>query len=278
MRNSTVEFERVTGAIGAEICNIDLTQTLPEQTTLELRQTLNEHGVIFFRNQKLTPEQYIAFARTFGELTVSKFIPAVPGYPEVAEIRKEADQSDNIGGDWHTDQADRPNPIMGTMLLAHELPKFGGDTLFANLSAVFETLSDGLKRTLEGMRAVHSHDYLMAQSKAKAGDMNIIKVASGGQEAVHPVVMTHPETGRKILYVNPGYTYRFDGWTREESQSLLSYLFQHAQQPEFACRFHWTEGSLAFWDNRQTWHYAVNDYHGQRRLMHRIMVKDRPRQ
>ncbi len=273
MRNSTIEIEPVTGYVGAEIQNIDLSRPHDNNIYREIRQALCDHGVIFFRDQKLTSQQYLAFAKHFGELTVSPIMPLVEGFPQIAEVRKEAEQRDNIGGDWHTDQAYRKRPIMGTMLLARELPSRGGDTLFTNMAAAYAFLSDGLKKTLEGLRAVHSQDFLMATSRAQAGDMNVAKMQLKETEAAHPVVTTHPETGRKILYVNPGYTSHFEGWTRRESEPLLNFLYQHALTPEFGCRFHWREGSLAFWDNRQTWHYAANDYHGERRLMHRIMVQ-----
>ena len=272
MPSRAIAIEPLTGVIGAEVGNVSLALPLETEVYGEIREALNKYGVIFFRDQDINVEQYRYFAERFGTLTISPSTPAVAGFPQVAEIRKEPQDRDNIGGDWHTDQADRPNPIMGTMLLAMEIPASGGDTLFANMAAAYDALSPGLQATLSGMRAIHSHDYLMAQSKSQSGDMKIIPTAKSGQCSTHPVVIEHPETGRKVLYVNPGYTYQFEGWTRAESRPLLEHLFRQALQPEFTCRFRWRQHSLAFWDNRQTWHYAVNDYHGQRRLMYRIMV------
>jgi taurine dioxygenase len=272
MNYNRIEIEPVSSALGAEISRVDLSTPLADATYLEIRQALSEYGVIFFRDQKLTPEQYVAFGERFGELKVSAVIPLLPGHPKIAELRKEPDQRTNIGDKWHTDQAYRDVPTMGTILLAREVPARGGDTLFINMSSVFETLSEGMQRTLEGMRALHSHAFILQNAGAHGSDHRFVDIEKGNEVAVHPVVTRHPETGRKVLFVNPGYTVRFEGWTQSESESLLNYLYQRAQRPEFGCRFRWREGSIAFWDNRQTWHYAANDYHGQRRVMHRLVV------
>jgi taurine dioxygenase len=194
----------------------------------------------------------------------------------IAEVRKEPEQQRNIGNGWHTDHSYDEAPALGSMLYAREVPKTGGDTLFASMYAAYDALSDGLKATLEGLRALHSSRHVFgATAAARRGDLNgrIRNPEFATQDAIHPVVIRHPDTGRKVLYVNPGFTLRFDGWTEEESRPLLDYLYRHAARPEFTCRFQWREGSLAFWDNRSTWHFAVNDYHGERRLLHRITIE-----
>ena len=242
-----------------------------------LRAALRDHGVIFFREQRLTPEQHIEFARQWADIDVNRFFTPVPGYPEIAEVRKEPDQVTNIGGGWHTDHSYDLEPAMGSILLARELPPRGGDTLFASMTAAFDALSPGLKRMLRGMSAVHSSQHVFGarsgysknpEIKGRIG--NADKVTA---DVVHPVVIRHPESGREVLYVNSAFTLRFEDWTAQESEPLLQYLYRHASKPEFTCRFQWSEGAIAFWDNRSTWHYALNDYHGNRRLMHRITVR-----
>jgi taurine dioxygenase len=245
----------------------------------EIRHAFGEYGVIFFRDQQLTPEQHLAFARCFGGIDINRFFSTVPGYPMIAEVRKEPEQRRNIGNGWHTDHSYDVAPALGSMLYAREVPKTGGDTLFASMYAAYDALSDGLKTTLDGLKARHSSRHVFgATADARRGDLRgrIGNPELATQDAVHPVIIRHPETGRKALYVNPGFTLGFDGWTEEESRPLLDYLYRHAVRPEFTCRFHWREGSLALWDNRSTWHFAVNDYHGERRLLHRITIEGVP--
>src|SRR6266567_4311804 len=236
--------------VGAEILDVDLADSLPEPTVDAIRRALFQNGVVFFRDQKLTPEQHVAFAQRFGEININRFFKAVDGHPMIAEVRKEPEQKGNIGGGWHTDHSYDQAPAMGSILYAREVPETGGDTLFASMYAAYDALGD-----LKGR-------YLNPEAAQ--------------QDAVHPVVVRHPGSGRKALYVNAAFTVRIDGWTDEESQPFLRYLYQHAARPEFSYRFQWREGSIAFWDNRCTWHYALNDYHGQRRLMHRITVEGVP--
>lgn len=266
--------------LGAEILGVDLTSLSDEQFD-DIRQTYFDHGVIFFRDQNLTPEQHIAFANRWGEINVNRFFQPVDGYPMIAEVRKEPTQKKNIGGAWHTDHSYDLAPAMGSILYAREVPDSGGDTLFANMYLAYEALSDGLKQTLEGLNAVHSSRHVFGANTQYTDDASGLKGRYNNpelatQDAVHPAVIRHPNSGRKALYVNPGFTLRFDGWTDEESKPLLNYLYQHAVRPEFTCRFKWQNGSIAFWDNRATMHYALNDYHGQRRLMHRITVEGVP--
>lgn len=278
MRNHRLDISPTSGALGAVIEGVDLAGPIDDGAIGEMREALNEHGVIFFRNQKLSPEQHIAFAERFGRIDINRFFKAAAGYPQIAEVRKEPDQKVNIGGGWHTDHSYDQEPALGSILLARETPTRGGDTLFACMNRAYEALSDGLKQTLEGLRAVHSsrHVFGAASAYVKETDGRLGNTDAATQDAVHPVVMRHPESGKKILYVNSAFTTHFVGWTQKESAPLLNFLYEHAAHPEFQCRFQWQEGSIAFWDNRSTWHYAVNDYHGARRLMHRITIAGGP--
>lgn len=278
MRNHRLDISPTSGALGAVIEGVDLAGPLDDADIGEMREALNEHGVIFFRDQKLSPEQHIAFAERFGQIDINRFFKAAPGYPQIAEVRKEANQTVNIGGGWHTDHSYDQEPALGSILLARETPTRGGDTLFACMNRAYEALSDGLKRTLEGLQAVHSSRHVFGEKSAYVKDAagRLGNTEAATQDAIHPVVLKHPESGKKVLYVNSAFTTHFVGWTAQESAPLLNFLYQHAARPEFQCRFQWQEGSIAFWDNRSTWHYAVNDYHGERRLMHRITIAGGP--
>ncbi len=275
MAYESIEVRKLTGGCGAEVLGVDV-NALSNSQWSELQRAYAEHGVIFFRDQILTPEQHLAFARRWAPIDVNRFFTPVKGYPEIAEVRKEPQQQTNIGGGWHTDHSYDEVPAMGSILLARELPDEGGDTLFANMYRAFETLSPGLQRMLEGMHAVHGSAHIFGASGVhknnpeavgRYGNQHLV-----GEDVLHPVVIRHPLSGRKALYVNPAFTLRFENWSAEDSRPLLEHLYRHASRPEFTCRFRWCEGSIAFWDNRATWHYAANDYHGERRLMHRITV------
>jgi taurine dioxygenase len=279
MGYSQILVQPASPAVGAEIGGVDLGQPLAADTVDEIRHALFEFGVVFFRDQTLTPEQHVGFARRFGAINVNRFFKPVDGYPMIAEVRKEPDQQQNIGGNWHTDHSYDLAPALGSLLYAREVPETGGDTLFASMYAAYAALSDGLKGTLEGLQALHSSRHVFGVATyAERGDLKgrVANPEAATQDAVHPVVVRHPGSGRKALYVNPAFTVRFVGWTDEESRPLLQYLYQHAARPEFTCRFQWRPGSMAFWDNRCTWHYALNDYHGHRRLMHRITIEGDP--
>jgi taurine dioxygenase len=279
MGYSQILVQPASPAVGAEIGGVDLGQPLSADTVDEIRHALFEFGVVFFRDQTLTPEQHVGFARRFGDINVNRFFKPVDGYPMIAEVRKEPDQQQNIGGNWHTDHSYDLAPALGSLLYAREVPETGGDTLFASMYAAYAALSDGLKGTLEGLQALHSSRHVFGVATyAERGDLKgrVANPEAATQDAVHPVVVRHPGSGRKALYVNPAFTVRFVGWTDEESRPLLQYLYQHAARPEFTCRFQWRPGSMAFWDNRCTWHYALNDYHGHRRLMHRITIEGDP--
>ena len=264
---------------GAEIGNVDLSQPLSEEDFSAIRQAFADHGLIFFRDQTITPEQHIAFAQRWGDINVNRFFTPVDGYPQIAEVRKEPDQKTNIGGGWHTDHSYDQEPAMGSILVARELPPKGGDTMFADMAAAYEALDDETKETLEGLEAVHSSKHIFGgeaayRSESDAGErLHNADAADALVDVVHPVVITHPLNGKKILYVNAAFTIGIKGWSKADSMKLLMPLYAHAAQDRFVTRFEWKPGSIAFWDNRATWHYALNDYHGERRVMHRITLE-----
>ena len=274
-----IEVRKIAGALGAEIDGVDLSQPLSAATVASIRIAWLEHLVVFFHDQTLTPEQFLRFARTLGEPMEYPLLKGLPDFPEITEVKKLEHERANFGGIWHSDTTYLERPPMGSMLYAREVPPFGGDTLFANQYLAFETLSAGMQRMLDGMIALSS------SAKADATKTREDRMKTQAREAApaeylaeHPVVRTHPETGRKALYVNVAHTVRFKDMTDEESAPLLGFLFQHQVRPDLTCRFRWQVGSLAFWDNRCVLHNPVNDYHGYRRLMHRItLAGDTPR-
>jgi taurine dioxygenase len=267
----------IAGALGAEIIGTDLRRLTAEDVAV-IRKAWLEHLVVFFRDQELSLPEYMAFAKRMGQPIPYPFVRGVEGFPEIIEVKKLEQEKVNFGGIWHSDTAYLEVPPMASMLLAREVPPRGGDTLFANMYLAYEALSEGMKRLLAPLVAVN------ASSKADVTRTREDRIKTDGQdarqsyEAEHPVVRTHPETGRKALYVNVGHTVRFRGMTEEESAPLLNYLFQHQVRPEFTCRFSWRVGSIALWDNRCAQHNPVNDYHGFRRVMHRItLAGDKPK-
>jgi taurine dioxygenase len=270
--SGNIEVRPHPGGCGAEVLGVDL-RRLSEDDMVVLRAAYAEHGVIFFRDQSLTEDDHIAFARRWGAIDINKFFPHIDGYPEIAAVRKEREQKTNIGGGWHTDHSYDRIPAMGSILVARVLPAQGGDTLFANMYAAYEALDDETKGQIAGLKAVHSNAHVFG-SKSYYNNPERAEFANDDavSKAVHPVVITHPLSGRKSLYVNPGFAIRFDGKSPDDSRPLLHKLFAHAMQPQFQCRFVWRPGSIAFWDNRATWHFALNDYHGEERFMHRITV------
>ena len=274
----TLTVQQVAGALGAEIGGVDLRGTPSPEIAAAIRGALLEHLVVFFRDQDLTPAELLAFASTMGTPVEYPFVAGIPGFPEVIEVAKLEHERVNFGGIWHSDTTYLDEPPMGSMLLAREVPPYGGDTLFANMYLAYETLSEAMRELLVGLRAVSS------SAKADVSKTREDRIRTDGKgertdyEAVHPVVRTHPETGRRALYVNVAHTVRFDGMTEEESEPLLAFLYRHQVRPEHTCRFTWQVGSLAFWDNRCTLHNPINDYHGFRRRMHRVtLAGDRPR-
>ena len=272
-----IAARRVSGALGAEISGADLSRPLSREDFSEIKRLWLEHLVIFFRDQKLDEKQYMAFAEQFGEPVEYPMVQGLTGFPKIIEVKKLEHERIPFGGIWHTDTAYLERPPMASMLLAREIPPFGGDTLFANMYLAFEGLSEGMKDFLSTLKAINS------STKADASKTREDRIKTDGARqanflAEHPVVRTHPETGRKALYVNSGHTLRFAGWTEEESAPLLKFLFDFQIKPEFTCRFAWQPGSIALWDNRCAQHNPVNDYHGYRRVMHRItLAGDVPR-
>jgi taurine dioxygenase len=279
MAGKGFQVRRLSGSIGAEISGIDLASEAPDNAISEIRKIWLEHNVVFFRDQDLTPARFLAFAQCFGEVIEYPFIKGIDGFPEIIPVIKLEHETTNFGGIWHTDTAYLETPPMATMLIAREVPPHGGDTLFANAYLAYETLSDGMKRVLDNLIAVN-HSAKADVTRTREDRIRDTGKAAAKKEYIseHPVVRTHPETGRKALYVNIGHTVRFKDMTEAESAPLLNFLFEHQTKPEFTCRFSWRVGSLAFWDNRCALHNPVNDYHGFRRVMHRVtLAGDRPR-
>ena len=279
MSESAITIQKIAGAIGAEIGGVDLRRELSDDTIAEIRRAWNEHVVIFFRDQELSSAQYLAFAERIGKPVEYPFIRGIEGFPVITPVVKLEHDRINFGGIWHSDTTYLEEPPMGTFLIAREVPPHGGDTMFANQYLAYEGLSDGLKQTLARLTGISSSAKADV-SKSREDRMANSPAAHAHEvfEAEHPVVRTHPETGRKALYINVGHTLRFKGWTVEESAPLLNFLHQHQIKPEFTCRFQWRTDSIALWDNRAALHYPLNDYHGYRRIMHRITLQgDRPR-
>jgi len=272
------------GALGADVYGVDLSQPLDDETFGEIERALYEHLVLFFHDQDLTPEQHLAFSRRFGPLYRSPYVKHMDAYPDIIAVLKEADERNisTFGNGWHSDFSFLEEPPMGSVLYAREVPSHGGDTLFANMYLAYEALSEGMRRMLDGLNAMHA-----GKPYGTGGVPVGLKVSrsigiernrpEADREVAHPVARVHPVTGRKALFVNSTYTTRLEGMTEAESRPLLDFLYAHAVQPEFTCRLRWRPGDLAVWDNRCTLHYAVNDYDGSRRLLHRTTIKgERP--
>lgn len=275
----SLKIRRVAGALGAEIGGVDLAAPLPDAAIAAIRQALVEHQVIFFRDQALSPAQQVAFGARFGPLNIHPYVAGMASQPEVMEVVKEPQDKINFGGGWHSDMSFLERPAIGSILYAVETPEVGGDTLFASQAAAYDALSSGLKATLETLNAVHSaaREYSsQGHSAQKRSSMSVAEADGMVGEYVHPIVLVHPETGRRALYVNPAFTVRIEAWKTGESKALLDYLFQHSRYEGFTTRFAWKPGSVAFWDNRSVWHFALNDYPGERRHMRRVTVDPWP--
>jgi taurine dioxygenase len=278
MRDAPFELRPLSGALGAEIYGVDLSADLADDMVAALRQALLDRLVIFFREQDLPPARLLALAKRFGTPNEYPFVKGLDGYPEIIAVTKLPDESVNFGGVWHSDTTYLQEPPMATLLVAREVPPVGGDTMFANQYLAYQSLSPRMQHLLHDLRGVAS------SAKADASRTREDRIRSDGTAeprklltAEHPVVRTHPETGRKALYVNVAHTVGFAGMTEEESSPLLAFLFRQQIRPEFTCRFRWKPGSLAIWDNRCAQHYAMNDYHGHKRVMHRVtLAGDRP--
>lgn len=261
---------------GLEFYNVDLSKVTNEELDI-IREAQNEHGVVFFRDQHLTPSQHLHFSKRCGEIVVNKFFETLPGHDQIAMVRKEPKHATVVGGVWHTDHSYEAEPAKGSILFARQVPNTGGDTLFANMYAAYTALPDEMKVILEGLRAVHTvaHKYEAAVIQAK-DDRFPNGTPLDVSTSVHPVVIAHPDSGKKALYINPDMITHFEGWTKEQSSPLLNYLFAHCTRDEFVMRFQWKVGSIAFWDNRATLHCACNDYPTEVRIMHRVTLRGCP--
>ena len=258
---------------GVEISGVSLADCSDAEMDA-IKQAIYEHGVATFRDQAFTPEDHITFGKRWGGIDVNNYFPLQDDYNEIAVVKKDPDQQTNIGGDWHTDHSYDQIPAMGSVLVARHLPPKGGDTMWAHMGAAYDALSDDLKDRIEGLEAFHSADHIYkADGLYAQTDMGR---SLRGQDlktgAVHPVVIRHPQTGRKLLFVNRAFTINFVGMTREESMPLLQELIGSALTPDNQCRLEWKPGTVAIWDNRTTWHNALNDYQGHYREMHRITL------
>jgi taurine dioxygenase len=275
MRNSPIEVRPISGTIGAEIHGVDVSQDLPDATIADIRKALLDHCVIFFRDQKLDVERHKAFTRRFGEIFIHPNYKGTQADPEIVEITRLPGDTKIVGEEWHADTTMVAEPPMGAILYAKEVPPYGGDTVFANQYLAYAMLSDGMKKMLAPLRALHS-DRKVAGPQANMNAKRSTKVREDAdwRETVsaHPVVVTHPETGRKLLYVNHSYTYCFEGMTEAESKPLLNFLLDHGHRPEITCRFRWETGSIAFWDNRVCKHLAIHDAGPYRRMMRRTQI------
>jgi taurine dioxygenase len=279
----TIQAHRISGSLGAEITGVDLSQPIDDLVLAEIRAALLENLVIFFRDQNMTPATLLDFARRWGPIHMHPFIAGMPDYPEVLELVKKPSDKRNFGGDWHTDQMFAPEPALGTMLWAKQVPQAGGDTMFSNQYLAYEALSDGMKKMIANVKGICVGDKKkggvsrLAHNAATISSMTTLQPPKDLQTiSAHPLVRTHPETGRKSLYIG-GHVHWLEDMTEEESQPLIRYLYNHSTQPAFTCRFRWEKGSLAFWDNRCTQHFAINDYPAETRVMHRVTIRgDRP--
>ena len=273
-----MQVKQIAGALGAEISDVDLSMGISSALAAEIRKVFLDHQVIFLRRQNLTPAQFLNFAQAMGTPVEYPFVKGLDGFSHIIEVKKLKHEKVNFGGIWHSDTTYLEAPPMGSMLLSREVPPYGGDTLFASQTLAYESLSPTMQRLLDGLVGISS------SAKADVSKTREDRIKSDGKEAApqefraeHPVVRTHPETGRKSLYVNVAHTAGIKGLSDEESAPLLKFLFAHQVKPEFTCRFAWDANAIAFWDNRCVQHNPVNDYHGFRRVMHRITLQgDKP--
>ncbi len=276
-----INVRPIAGALGAEIGGVNMAEPMGNQVFQEVHDALMEHQVIFLRDQHVSPGEHVAFARQFGTLHVHPYAPSLDDHPEVL-ILKSSKENRSSASAWHSDVTFQEEPPMGSILLARQVPDHGGDTMWANMYAAYEALSDRMKHYLDGMTALNTAGRAAFE---KAYDK---QVTDGRKQEIHadrnslapaehPVVRTHPVTGRKALYVNSIFTQKLVGVSGKESKAILEFLFDHLKRPEFTCRFRWEKGSVAFWDNRCTQHYAIADYGDATREMHRVTVNgDRP--
>lgn len=263
----------MTTALGADIYDADVRKP---GDVAEIKKAFAEYSVISVRDQHLTPEEHIDFAEQFGRININRFFKPLDTHPNIAIVLKEKDQKGAIGEEWHTDHSYDQEPALGSILSAIEMPEVGGDTVFCSMAAAYDALSEPFRARLDGLEAWHGtyHVFVnspaakLAREEGRLGDN-----AMPEPDVKHPLVIKHPLSGRSCIYVNPQFTTGIDGMSPTESNAFLNGLYEHCQKPEFQCRVRWREGDLTMWDNRATWHKAINDYHGHRRYMHRITIE-----
>ncbi len=286
----TIDVKPLAGALGAEIFGVDLSKGMNEETFNEIHQAWLDHLVIFFRDQDITSQQFLTFVKKFGEIHTHPLMQGLDDCPEILEIIKTEDSTYTFGNSWHTDQIFTEQPAKASILYAKEVPAYGGDTLFANMYAAYDALSDGMKKMIGDLQVLNKGDNYKRRKQTGTAMSRAERYAQGNTpmklkekpdenrvtESVHPLVRTHPETKRKSLYISVN-SETLVGFNEAEADVIIDHLRDHAMKPEFGCRFRWEVGSIAMWDNRCTQHYAIGDYHGFRRRMHRLMVKgDKP--
>jgi taurine dioxygenase len=272
-----MQIKKIAGALGAEISGVELSAGISSGLAGDIRRVFLDHQVIFLRDQVLSPAQFLAFAKAMGEPIEYPFVKGIVGFPHIIEVKKLENEKANFGGIWHSDTTYLDVPPIDSMLLAREVPPYGGDTLFSSQCLAYESLSYTMQNLLAGLQGVSS------SAKADVSKTREDRIKSDGNtdtpktyHALHPIVRTHPETGRKALYVRVAHTAGIEGMSEAESTPILNFLFAHQVKPEFTCRFAWEPHSMAFWDNRCTQHNPVNDHHGHRRVMQRITLQGDP--
>jgi taurine dioxygenase len=283
MEQAPLEIRPMAGALGAEIHGPELSRPLDDATFQKIHRALLDYGAIFFRDQKLTPAAQVDFARRFGRPEVHPIVEGTEAFPELVRVWKPAGQSASFGVGWHSDNSFFEEPSLGSVLYGVTIPPYGGDTIYASMEKAYEALSERMKALLEGLEAVHSASRaydpaVTGEAKYKGeGPLRYRWSDAVTKEVEHPVIRTHPETGRRAVYVNPMFTQRIVGLPEAESSALLRFLYEHGARPDFTCRFRWSEGAVAVWDNRSVWHYAMDDYRPFERVMHRVTIAgDRP--
>jgi taurine dioxygenase len=283
MAYKSIDVQPISGALGAEIFGADLSKDLNNETWDDIHQAFLDHVVVFFRDQDLSIERHKEIGARFGPLHVHPLVKTkIAEHPEILIIEKSPDEKVADVNVWHSDVSFGAEPPLGSLLYAEVLPPYGGDTMWANMYLAYDTLSDGMKAMLGGLNALHGMtSYWQKDGPRHSGQKRTVNIdfdkVAAMEPVSHPIVRTHPETGRKALYVNPAFTMRIDGMTEEESKPILDYLYKHATRPEFTCRFRWSPGALGIWDNRCAMHLPINDYVGHARRMRRVTVQgDRP--
>ena len=275
----TPDIRPMTPTFGAEIYDADLSR---DDHFEAIRQAFVDYSVVAIRGLDLSPDEHLAFARRWGNINVNRFFQRLDSHPEIATVIKEPGETRVTGEEWHTDHSYDQIPAMGSLLYAVQTPDAGGDTAFASMHAAYMALSEGFRATLDGLKAWHSSRHVFGVDSERGRQQDgeqpgkYMNAGDATQDALHPVVITHPLSGRRGIYVNRTFTTHVDGWTAEESAPLLTQLYEHCAQPEFTCRVRWQPGTLGIWDNRATWHKAINDYPGERRVMHRVTVEGVP--